>query len=85
MGVVFKTRERARYSFDRAYERAASASHTASHASGHNLVPHYQGEVTHIGAVQIAATGVKTWSNGQATLRGAVKRSSGCFPLYTAL
>ena len=29
--------------------------------------------VTHniIGAVQIAATGVKTWSNGQATLRGA--------------
>ena len=44
-----------------------------------------QGEVTHIGPVQIAATGVKTWSNGQATLRGAVKRSSGCFPLYTAL
>ena len=44
-----------------------------------------QGEATHIGAVQIAATGVKMWSNGQATLRGAVKRSSGCFPLYTAL
>ena len=38
-----------------------------------------QGGVTHIGAVQIAVTGVKTWSNGQATLRGAVKQSSGRF------
>ena len=38
-----------------------------------------QGEVTHIGAVQTAATGVKMWSNGQATSRGAVKRSSDRF------
>ena len=34
-----------------------------------------QGVVTHIGAVQIAATGVKTWSNGQATSIGV--RSNG--------
>ena len=35
-----------------------------------------QGGVTHIGAVYIAATGVKMWSNGQDTFLGVVKRSS---------
>ena len=34
------------------------------------------GGVTHIGAVYIAATGVKMWSNGQDTFLGVVKRSS---------
>ena len=34
--------------------------------------PQPQGGVTHIGAVYIAATGVKMWSNSQ----GVVKRSS---------
>ena len=40
-----------------------------------NLVTTYacflnQGGVTHIGAVYIAATGVKMWSNGQDTFLG---------------
>ena len=40
------------------------------------LVLESQGGVTHIGAVYIAATGVKMWSNGQDTFLGVVKRSS---------
>ena len=40
------------------------------------LVVEDQGGVTHIGAVYIAATGVKMWSNGQDTFWGVVKRSS---------
>ena len=35
-----------------------------------------KGGGTHIGAVYIAATGVKMWSNGQDTFWGVVKRSS---------
>ena len=35
-----------------------------------------QGEVTPIGAVSRAATGVKMQSNGQGTFGGSVKRSS---------
>ena len=36
----------------------------------------YARGVTHIGAMYIAATGVKMWSNGQDTFWGVVKRSN---------
>ena len=46
----------------------------------------HQGGVTHIGAVYIAATGVKMWSNGQDTFWEVVKRSSSIpGPIYLPL
>ena len=65
----------AMYSCDRGQDVVKRSRHFLGVVKRSSSIPG-QGGVTHIGAVYIAVTGVKMWSNGQDTFLGVVKRSS---------